>query len=135
MTGLLIICIFASSVNDSIAPVRPARVSYTKQVWINGLVFVGCAVGTGVFYSMGNSAYEEYKESETIKSALENYDKAQLYDNFRNVFAVGAVVFLARAVYYQIKNVKASKSYGFAPVIDIECTSCPKLIFGVQKNL
>jgi hypothetical protein len=135
MTALLVICIFASSVNDTIAPVRPTRVSYSKQVWINGLIFVGCAIGTGVFYRMGDSAYEEYQDSETIRSALENYDKAQLYDNIRNLFAVGAVVFLSRAVYYQIKNVKASKSYSYTPVIEIECTCHPKLVFGIQKDL
>ena len=135
MTALLVIFIFASSVNDSIAPVKPVKVSYAKQVWINGLIFVGCAVGTGVFYRMGNTAYEEYKESETIRSALDNYDKARLYDNVRNVFAVGAVVFLSRALYYQIKNVKASKSYSYTPVIDIEYTYYPKLVFGIQKDL
>ncbi|MBA7520904.1 hypothetical protein ES705_13004 [subsurface metagenome] len=67
--------------------------------------------------------------------ALDNWDKVRLYDGVRNVCAAGALIFIFRAVYYQLKNVKSSKSTSFVPVMDFQLTNNGKLILGIQKNL
>lgn len=106
--------------------------NYTKQVLINGLVGIGFAVGTGVFYIMGEDAHDHYKESDSIRTALDNWDKMKVYDNLRNACAIGALVFTVRAVYYQLKNVKASKSTKYKPTLDIKYAYQNKWSLGIK---
>jgi len=106
-----------------------------RQVLINSVVGFGCTIGMGVFYAKGSDAYEDYKSSETMQSAAEAWDRVKLNDTMRNVFAVGAVIFLARAVYYQIKRVRLEKSSAVLPVIGVRYAAQPKLLIGLQKSL
>ena len=143
MIGILLICTLVTIGQDSTPPAQPeVTKSYTKQVLINTFVGLGFTVSAGIFYKKGNTAYEEYEESETMKSALENWDNVELYDNMRNVCALGALVFLGRAIYYQLKNVRVSSSthslqeeQDFRPMIDFVYTNQPRVIIGVVKNL
>ena len=141
MVEALLICILLSSANDSLPQVESSATrSYSKQILINGIIGVGFTIGAGVFYTKGNGAYEEYEKSESMGSALENWDKVQLYDNVRNVCAIGALLFFGRALYYQLKNVKVSSSRsepvnGLHLIIDIEYVHQPKLLIGMSKDL
>jgi hypothetical protein len=109
--------------------------SYTKQILLNGIVGISFGIGTGVFYRMGNNAYDEYEKSTSTKSALDNWNKTKVYDNLRNVCAVGALFFTIRAVYYQLKNIKASKSTNFTPVLDFQYCCRNKWSLGLKKRL
>jgi hypothetical protein len=59
----------------------------------------------------------------------------QLYDNVRNVFAVGALVFVARAIYYQVKRAQVRRSVSISPVLDFQYANTPKIIVGLRKHL
>jgi hypothetical protein len=106
--------------------------SYTKQVLLNGLVGIGFGVGTGIFHTMGRSSYEDYIYSDSIKTALDNWNKTKCYDNLRNVCAVGALLFTLRAVYFQLKNVKASKSTKHTPALDFQYSYHNKWSLGIK---
>lgn len=109
--------------------------SYTKQILLNGIVGIGFGIGTGIFYRKGNNAYDEYEKSTSTKSALDNWNKTKVYDNLRNVCAVGALFFTIRAVYYQLKNIKASKSTNFMPTLDFQYCYRNKWSLGLKKRL
>lgn len=122
--------------NDSLIKTpAPLKKSYTKQVVVNTILGIGFGGGAAVFYTLGNKAYEDYKESRTIKSTMDNWNKVILYDNIRNLCVAGAVIFISRAVYYQLKQVKSSMSTGFVPVIDLPYTNNYKWTAGIKKSL
>ena len=131
---IFILCINASMDSLMQEPLAPKK-SYTNQVLINGIIGMSLGVGTGIFYTMGNKAYDEYKESMTMQSALDNWEKVRLFDNIRNVCAVGALAFILRAVYYQFKNIKSSQSESLTPVINLHYANCKKWVVGIQKRL
>jgi hypothetical protein len=106
-----------------------------RQVLINSVVGFACTIGMGIFYAKGGDAYEDYKSSETMQSAAEAWDRVKLNDTMRNVFAAGAVIFLTRAVYYQIKRVRLQRSSALTPVIEVRYAAQPKLLIGLQKSL
>jgi hypothetical protein len=89
----------------------------------------------GIFYAKGNDAYEDYKNSQSMTAAIEAWDRVEASDAARNIFAVGAAVFLARAVYFQIKRASVSKKISLSPVIDVRYAYQPKLIIGLETNL
>jgi len=122
---------------DSLGPQIniPEKERYTKQILLNGIVGISFGIGTGVFYRMGNNAYDEYEKSTSTKSALDNWNKTKVYDNLRNVCAVGALFFTIRAVYYQLKNIKASKSTNLMPTLDFQCCYRNKWSLGLKKRL
>ncbi len=134
---LCVIILFCVNLSvDSLIQETPVpRKNYTKQVLINGIIGIGFGIGAGVFYAKSNDVYEDYKKSTIMVDALDNWDKVRLYDGVRNVCAAGALIFIFRAVYYQLKNVKSSKSTSFVPVMDFQLTNNGKLILGIQKNL
>ncbi len=137
MVVLILISTINIGIGDSLPTIQaePAK-SYAKQVLTNVLITAGFTVGTGIFYTLGNNAYEDYKESDDMKSALKNWDKTMFYDKARNICALGALLFLTRALYYQFKNVKRpSSSQGFEPVIDLRYTGQTEFIFGLTKKL
>jgi len=112
-----------------------AKKSYTNQVLINGILGMSLGIGTGIFYTIGNKAYDEYKDSKTMQSAIKNWDRVRLFDNIRNVCALGALVFTVRAVYYQLKNIRLSKSQSVTPVINFNCTHSKIWAIGLEKRL
>jgi len=89
----------------------------------------------GICYSRGNDAYEDYKNSQSMSAAIEAWDRVKINDTARNVFAVGAVFFLTRAVYYQIKRASLSQLKALAPVLEMRYTCGPKMVIGLQKDL
>ena len=107
--------------------------SYTKQVLLNGLIGIGFGVSTDIFYTMGENAHDRYKESDSIRTTLDNWDKTRLYDNLRNVCAVGALFFTVRAVYYQLKHVKAARSAKYTPKLDLQYSYQNKWSLGVKS--
>jgi hypothetical protein len=142
MIQYLLIFTLISSVNDTMTQIETdVQKSYGKQILISSIIGFSFTLGMGYFYMKGNDAYEEYKQSETMKAALDNWDRVQLYDNIRNVCAVGAVIFLGRAIYYQFRSVSESSSSSYKPlhnvqpVIELKYNYQPKVILGVSMNL
>jgi hypothetical protein len=70
-----------------------------------------------------------------MSAAIEAWDRVKINDTVRNVFAVGAVFFIARAVYYHIRRASLSRIEPFAPIIEMRYTCGPKMIIGLQKDL
>jgi hypothetical protein len=108
---------------------------YSRQVLVSTILGFGCTIGMGVFHLKGNDAYEAYEAAESMSSAVEAWDRVRLYDNVRNVFAAAAVVFVARAIYYQVKKARLRPSASISPVLDIQYTNTPKIIIGLKKHL
>ncbi len=137
MAYILFFTICINTSVDSIHPQIdiPEKESYTKRILLNGIVGISFGIGTVIFYRKGNSAYDEYEKSTTTKSALENWNKTKVYDNLRNVCAVGALFFTIRAVYYQLKSIKASKSTSFMPTLDFQYCYRNKWSLGLKKRL
>jgi hypothetical protein len=137
MTHLLIFVFCFNTSADTL--IQQANVvkpkSYTKQVLLNGFVGIGFGIGTGIFHTLGKKAYEDYIYSDSIRSSIENWDKTIRYDNLRNICAVGAVVFTLRALYYQLKHVKASKSAKHTPTFDFQYSYRNKLSLGIKTIL
>jgi hypothetical protein len=137
MTSLLIIILCLNLSDDSLivqSNIKNAKKNYSKQILVNGLIGIGFGISTGIFYKKGADAFEDYKESTSARSALENWNKTMLYDNLRNICAVGTVIFTLRAVYYQIKNIKASKAARHI-IIDFNYCRSGKWSFGLEKRL
>jgi hypothetical protein len=116
------------------AATEPFR-SYNKEIIINGSVGLGFGIGSGVFFLLGNKAYENYKRSGSMKSASEYFNQSVAYDNARNICAVGAVFFLARAFYYQLKSARSGKTAGAGPALDIAMPEYAKLQLGFRRSL
>jgi hypothetical protein len=134
MTYLMILVLFGNASSDTLLlqTKTPNQDNYTKKVLINGLVGIGFGVGTGVFYTLGNNAFEDYEDSDSIRTSLDNWNKTKLYDNLRNVCAVGAAIFTLRALYYQLKHVKASKSSKNTPILDFQYSCRDKWSLGIK---
>jgi hypothetical protein len=120
---------------DSVPDLARMQSKYSRQVLINSILGFTCTLGMGVFYSRGSDAYEDYKNSESMSAAIAAWDRVKINDTARNVFAVGAVFFMARALYYQVKRASLSKSKTLAPVLEMRYTCGPKMLIGLQKDL
>jgi hypothetical protein len=120
----------ADSLIQETAPVN--QKSYTKQVLINGLVGIGFGVSTGIFHALGKNSYNEYLLSDSIRTALDSWNKTKRYDNIRNVCAVGAFIFTLRALYFQLKHVKASRSTKHTPTLDFQYSFRNKWTLGIK---
>ena len=120
---------------DSMPDLTMMQSKYSRQVLINSILGFTCTLGMGIFYARGNDAYEDYKNSQSMNAAIEAWDRVKINDTARNVFAVGAVFFLARAVYYQVRRASLSRLKTFAPVFEMHYACGPKMIIGIQKDL
>ena len=120
---------------DSISDTEVIQQRYSRQVLINSILGFSCTIGMGIFYVKGNDAYNDYKSSQGMSTAIEAWDRVNGNDMARNVFAVGAAFFLARAVYYQIKRANVPKSASVTPVIEMDFSCRPKIQIGLQRNL
>ncbi len=89
----------------------------------------------GVFHLKGNDAYHEYEAAENMNAAVEAWDKVRLYDNVRNVLAAGALVFVARAIYYQVKRARVRRSVSISPVLNIQYANTTKIVIGFRRHL
>lgn len=134
LIGIAILCCIAT-LSDSVEQVDlPARPTYTKQVIINGLIGVGFTATATICYIKGNSAYDDYLISNSLVDAADNWKKVQTYDTVRNICAVGATLFLARALYYQFKNIKAHRDARITPVFEFDQGYCGKVGFGLEGH-
>jgi len=135
MIQLLVALTLVSAASDTVSNTDGVNSDHSRKVLINTLLGVTCIGGMAVCHLKANDAYDAYQESETMSSALEAWGRVQRYDNIRNVLAIGAVVFVARAVYYQLKDAGPRSSTGVSPVIDFRYTRNPKVVLGVEKSL
>ena len=135
MVQFIVVFTLVAGSPDSMPETELMQKKCGRQVLINSLVGFTCTLGMGIFHARGSDAYEEYKTSQSMKNAAEAWDKVKLNDTMRNVFAVGAVFFLTRAVYYQIKRVRLEKTSVLSPVIEVRYAAQPKLLLGLQKSL
>jgi hypothetical protein len=134
INSIAILCCVASltdSVEHIDIPVPPA---YTKQVIINGIIGVGFTATATVFYIKGNDAYDNYLLSDSLVEATAAWNKVQTYDTIRNVCAVGAALFLARALYYQFKNIKVYRSARITPILNFDAAYCSRINVGLESR-
>jgi hypothetical protein len=135
MTQFIVALALVSVAQDSIPNQEVLQNRYSRQVLINSVLGFTCTIGMGIFYAKGNDAYEDYKNSQSINAAIEAWDRVKTNDAARNIFAVGAAFFLARAVYYQVKRVSIPKVASFSPVIGLHYAHQPKITLGMQRSL
>jgi hypothetical protein len=135
MMQLIVALALISASQDSMPSREMIQSRYSRQVLVNSILGFTCTIGMGIFYAKGNDAYEDYKNSQSMSGAIEAWDRVRTNDTARNIFAVGAAFFLARAVYCQIKRANVPKTSSFSPVIDVRCAYQPKLIIGLQRSL
>lgn len=135
MIQLCTILLLLSTTQDSVNSAAQIERVYSRQVLISTILGFGCTIGTGVFHLKGNDAYKEYEDAESMNAAIEAWDKVQLYDNVRNVFAAGALIFVARAIYYQVRRSRVRRSVSISPILDFQYANRPKIIVGFRKHL
>ncbi|MCX7995643.1 MAG: hypothetical protein N3A65_07740 [candidate division WOR-3 bacterium] len=109
--------------------------NYTKIILINAGVSLGLGIGAYYCSSTADNAYEEYKKASTMEETIEQWNKVVLCDKLKFVLGTGAVFFLGRSVYYQLKNVREQRLGGVMPVIDLKLARNGKLIVVVEKRL
>ena len=134
MVQLFVVLILVGP-QDTTHSAKPLRQKYGRQVLVNSVLGFACTIGAGVFYVKGNNAYEDYKDSQSMSTAVEAWDRVKTSDFVRNACAAGAVFFVARAVYYQIKKMRLPKSSGLVPVFEMRYAEQPKLLFGLCKGI
>ncbi len=130
---LVFVCICVSS--DSLSQQAEPAQEYTGQLIASGLLSVGFGISAAIFHTQSNLAYEDYQNSTTIAQALERWDAVRKYDLYRNVCIAGSVLFLARFMYYHIKQDDETTATGFLPRMDVEYTDAPKISIGLQRSL
>lgn len=135
MVQLFVVLTLVTASQESASNIELLQRKYGRGVLVNSVLCFACTIGTGVFYVKGNNAYEDYKSSHSMRTAVEAWDRVRMNDTVRNVFVVGAVFFLTRAVYYQIKRVRLEKFSAVSPVIEVRYAAQPKLLIGLQKGL
>ncbi len=121
--------------NDSIPTQKIVMKTYTKDVIINAGISIGFGLGAYYCKNTADEAYDAYKSASTIKNTVEQWNKVVLYDRLTIFFGVGSAVFLARAVYYQFKNVKQKKLGRLMPELNLRYAMHNKLIVGFEKKL
>ena len=120
---------------DSVPDLAMMQSKYSRQVLISTILGFTCTLGMGVFYARGKDAYGDYKNSQSMSAAIEAWDRVKINDTARNVFAVGAVFFIARALYYQVKRASLSELKDLAPILEMRYTCGPKMLIGLRKGL
>ena len=128
---LVLVCVSATS--DSI-PHQPASDNtYTGQLVTSGLLSAGFGVSAAIFHTRANQAYEEYQNSTTMAEALERWDAVRKFDLYRNVCIAGSILFLARFMYYHMKQDEPA-STGLVPSLEMECICSPKISLGFAQH-
>lgn len=136
MTYLLLALVLSSNtVPDSGIDTQQMSSKYSRKVLVSTLLGAACVGGMAVFHVKANDAYNEYQAAESMSSAIESWDKVQRYDNIRNAFGVGAAVFIARAIYYQIKKSQLYRSSQILQSLDLRYAGNSKMLLGVKKDL
>ena len=134
---LLALAIISTTPDSTISAVDIPQMSskYSRQVLISTLVGAACIGGMAVFHLRANDAYSEYQAAESMSTAIETWGRVQRYDNIRNAFGVGAVLFIARAIYYQVKRSKLYQSSHILRMLDLRYAGNSKMAVGIKRNL
>ncbi len=135
MTCVLLVLTLVSTTPDSSIDVPRMSSRYSRKVLVSTLLGAACIGGMAIFHVKANDAYDEYQASESMSSAIESWDKVQRYDNIRNAFGVGAVIFIARAIYYQVRRSKLYQSSHILPMLDLRYAGSSKMVVGIKRNL
>jgi hypothetical protein len=130
---LVAVCILTSY--DSLPQQPEIKKEYTGQLVASGLLSAGFGISAAIFHTRSNQAYEDYQSSTTIAQALERWDRVRRFDIYRNVCVAGSVLFLARFMYYHMKQTDEPISTGFIPCLDIQYTCSSKISIGLQRHL
>jgi hypothetical protein len=134
MTHLLVTMFLMVTATDNVTDTSRIKSRYSRKVLVSTLLGAACIGGTAIFHAKASDAYDEYLSSDDMGSAVASWNKVQQYDNVRNVFAIGAVVFVARAIYYQIKKSAANRSAKLVPVIDLRYAGNSKVLVGLKRD-
>ncbi len=112
-----------------------AHKSYTKDIIISA--GLGVALGAGAYFchNKAESAYEEYKSDTTMKQTVKDWNTIVKYEGYRNVPGVDAMLFIGRAVYYQLKNVRGSRTTSYLPGLEVRYAHNNKLIVGIKQKI
>ncbi len=135
MIQLIVALAMVSASQDTISAREMIQRDYSRKVLVNSILGFTCAVSMGIFHAKGNDAYDDYKNSQSISAAAEAWDRVRTNDTARNIFAIGAAFFIARAVYYQIKRAGVPETASFSPVIDVRYSCQPKFLIGIERSL
>ncbi|UCD05780.1 MAG: hypothetical protein JSV98_00635 [candidate division WOR-3 bacterium] len=138
MTYILLALTFISTTPDSTVSafdVPQMSGKYSRQVLISTLVGAACIGGMAVFHLRANDAYSEYQAAESMSAAIETWERVQRYDNIRNAFGVGAALFIARAIYYQVKKSELYRSSHILQMLDLRYAGNSKMAVGIKRNL
>lgn len=132
---LLALILASNNVTDSGIDDQQMSKKYSRKVLVSTLLGAACVGGMAVFHVKANDAYDEYQAAESMSSAIESWDKVQRYDNIRNALGVGAAVFIARAIYYQVKKSKLYRSSQILRLLDLRYAGNAKMLVGMKKDL
>lgn len=138
MTYILLALILISTTPDSTTSafdIPQMSSKYSRQVLISTLVGAACIGGMAIFHLRANDAYSEYQAAESMSTAIETWDKVQRYDNIRNAFGVGAALFIARAIYYQVKKSELYRSSHILRMLDLRYAGNSKMAVGIKRSL
>jgi hypothetical protein len=134
MVQLFVVLMLAAP-QESSPSVELMQKKYGRQILVNSILGFACTIGAGVFYFKGNDAYEDYKSSQSMRTAVEAWDRVKTNDFARNVCAASAAFFLTRAIYYQIKRMRLPESNALSPVFELRYAEQPKLLLGLRKGI
>ncbi len=134
MIQLVVSIILVSVMADTTVTGDKVVKDHSRKVLVSTLIGSACIGVMGICHLKANNAYDAYLGSETMSSALEEWDRVRHYDNMRNIFAIGAVVFIARAVYYQFRQGSIKRSSNFRPRVDLQYACNSRVVVGVEKG-
>jgi hypothetical protein len=132
---MLALTLVSTTTPDSSIDVPQLSSRYSRNILVSTLLGAACVGGMAIFHVKANDAYDEYQAAESMSSAIESWDKVARYDNIRNAFGIGAAVFIARAIYYQIKKSKLYRTSQILPLLDLRYAGNSKMMVGMKKNL
>lgn len=125
------ICISGDSINFN--PVSVHK-SYTKDIIISAGLGVVLGMGAYVCHNKAELAYDAYKSDSTLKQTVNDWNTVVKYDTYKNILGIGSILCIGRAVYYQLKSVKASKN-AYLPKLDIRYAHNNKITFGIKQKI
>ncbi|UCD20183.1 MAG: hypothetical protein JSU64_03330 [candidate division WOR-3 bacterium] len=134
MIQLVVSIILVSATADTTVTGDEVAHDHSRKVLVSTLIGSACIGAMGICHLKANDAYDAYLGSETMSSALEEWDRVRHYDNMRNILAIGAVVFIARAVYYQFRQNSVERSTNFRPRVDLQYACNSRVIVGFEKG-
>jgi hypothetical protein len=114
----MLICVCICAQNDTIDTSDPTiRNDYRMHIAINGLIGLGFGAGAWLYHRKGDCAYADYCASNTTADAAENWDRVRRYDVLRNLCFATSIVFLARTVYYSVKQGSVPRTSSVGPMM------------------